>query len=140
MALTLAANIDAEQTTLEVTGTVDADIGRGYLFRIGTDAELLELRDFGRTPITTPIVDRARVGRDPNAWIVRRGENATSHTSGASIKGAADAYVSGSDETEPGPFPSGGGTITPMPFIAIEDCTPEALRDALISAGLMEAS
>lgn len=105
MTLTLTANINASVRLLHVTGTVSADIEPTYRFRL--DDELLELQAF------VPMSGINRPSNpDRNRWYVRRGldlTEAASHTAGATIKGAADAFVSGTDQDAPDPFSSGGG-------------------------------
>lgn len=108
MALTLTGNISASARSLGVTGTVPDSIGQGYRFRL--DDELLELAGFGRVNVQYPVYRQD--DPDRNAWFVRRAVDgiAASHTAGATILGATDAYVaSGSETTAPEPFASGGG-------------------------------
>lgn len=140
MSLTLASTISDAARLLTVTGTVPDEIGPGYRFRLGD--ELLELADFARAPITTPITDRRRVGRDVSTWIVERGlEGSTraSHASGTAVDGATDAFTSSSTPTPPGPFLT-GGSVTPAAFVEPTTATPEAIANALIDAGLMASS
>lgn len=109
MTLTLTANIDADDRVLGVTGTVPDGIGPGYRFRL--DDELLDLTGFEHHDVDYP----ANRQQDPNRnrWYVRRGlvgSTAASHTAGAAILGATDAFVSAeSGETAPGPFAVDGG-------------------------------
>lgn len=103
MALTLTADIDATQSTFRVSGTVPEDIDTGYLFRIGD--EVLRLRGFEGVlpPFPVPV--------NRNHWRVERGIGtsvAASHSNGASILGARDAWTSGETEVQPDPFPPNG--------------------------------
>lgn len=138
MALTLTSNISAIDRVIAVTGTVPDDIEAGYEFRL--DDEKLTLTTFALHEVIYFGGLWRQQDPDRNSWIVRRGV-AVSHLAGVDVKAAVDAYVSAADDDPPPtPFASVGGAVTPAEFVEPTTATPEAIADALIAAGLMEAS
>lgn len=138
MALTLTTTINASIEELTITGTVPASILAGYRFRFSGSDEIMELVGFHRIPAvrTWPV--------DPNRWLIHRGllgTTATSHTNGATVQAVVDEFVASTDETAPGPVSEGGGSGFPvMDFIEPTTATPEAIVNALIASGRMDAS
>lgn len=112
MALTLNGGINATTRDIRVSGTVPETVMAGYLFRV--DDEVMEFQTFRRQwPSPT----------DTALWRVRRGIGtsvAASHSNGASIFGATDAWASGSDPAAPSPFP-GGGLAVPINLTGTAD-------------------
>ena len=140
MALTLTAGIAATDRTIAVTGTVPADIGQGFEFRLGE--ELLVLTAFALHNVQH--VNYRSDDPNPQSWLVRRGLNGTTpatHAGGTTIRAAVDAFASGAAETPPSVFAEGGGgSVTPAGFVEPTTATPEEIVNALIAASLMDAS
>lgn len=117
MSLTLTANIGADDTLIRVTGTVPDDLDSGSSFRIGDELMTFQRFEPKRTTIgnLTVEIPFAKVP-SRNVWLVSRGQSGStkaSHTAGASLVGAAGAWVSSSSPTPPDPFAdSGGGGVT----------------------------
>lgn len=133
---TLTDNIDASQRLIRVTTPGAAAVG--LRFRI--DDELLDLSGFDTT---TDWLTRTARKTDHEYWLVNRGVGesvAASHLAGATLTGAVAASVSGETLAEPAPFAGLGAAANPAAFVEPTTATPEAIAQAMIDAGLMEAS
>jgi hypothetical protein len=114
VALTLTADINSSDRTLQVTG--DVTVAPGYVFRL--DNELLRLSSFAAAPpIGSSTVSPPPP--DPNYWNVQRGlygSTAADHTAGAAILGTQRGWVVNTDQPPPPPFVGTGGSSVGVGF------------------------
>lgn len=107
MSLTLGANISADAKTLTITGTVPASVDVGYTFRLDDEAMIVKGFAAGTGPY-----HGFGAHTNVNAWVVSRGQLGTTratHTAGATVEAAVDAYVEGTD-----PFAAATGGSGPV--------------------------
>lgn len=131
---TLTANISSSTLEFSVSGTVTL-ARTGQQYRI--DNEVITLREFVRTKAVR------RGPRNPNRWAVSRGQagtTAASHTAGATIYAVEEAVAVSTTLAEPLPFAGAPGAANAAAFVEPTTATPEAIAQALIDAGLMDAS
>ena len=134
---TLTADVSAEARLFLITGDASSAVA-GTEYRI--DDEVVTLRDFEKVDINGN--PNYRGTRDPNRWIVTRGDagtEAATHSAGDAIVAVEEAVVVGTTLVPPDPF-AGAGAGGQAAFVEPTTATPEAIAQALIDAGLMASS
>lgn len=107
---TLAANIDASQTTITISGDASA-AAKSKLYAIND--EIVQLEDFGTYP---NIVGGTSPGDYPDrsTWKVKRGQwgsTPASHSSGDAVVAVSDAFLRSASLTDPAPLRTLSGAV-----------------------------